>query len=92
MTDCSIPCLVCSKELQNFSENSDNHPMSGLEFVTYGHYGSTEFDPMDGKSLVINICDVCIKWAIENNKVLESVPAPEVRRSSRILTMRKSQA
>lgn len=34
--------------------------MDGLHFRTYGHYGSTIFDPMDGTYLDVAICDECI--------------------------------
>lgn len=38
------------------------HPIeAGLSFRTYGHYGSTIFDPMGtGEYLDIAICDLCI--------------------------------
>jgi hypothetical protein len=62
-----ISCIVCYKELDNLQyEMQDGktvevHPMSGLQFRTYGHYGSTIFDPMGtGEYLDIAICDVCI--------------------------------
>jgi len=53
-------CFKCEKFLTNVSENY-NQPMSGLEFTTYGHYGSSFFDPMDGSQIAINICDDCLK-------------------------------
>ena len=66
-TESKIPCLVCGKELDNWvyeSRGGDSeievHPMDGLQFRTYGHYGSTIFDPMDGTFLDIAICDPCI--------------------------------
>jgi hypothetical protein len=62
-----IPCLACGKELDNLQyEMKDGkpvevHPMDGLHFRTYGHYGSTIFDPMGtGEYLDIAICDLCI--------------------------------
>ncbi len=61
-----IPCLACGKELDNLQyEMRDGkpvevHPMGGLHFRTYGHYGSTVFDPMTGTYLNIAICDLCI--------------------------------
>ena len=62
-----IECIVCSKELDNLEyEMRDNkkvevHPMNGLHFRTYGHYGSVIFDPMGtGESLDIAICDLCV--------------------------------
>jgi len=57
----NIPCFVCEKELDNIMEDKrGNQPSNGLEFTTYGHYGSTFFDPMDGTRLAINICDKCL--------------------------------
>lgn len=29
-------------------------------FLSYGHYGSTVYDPMSGDSIDIVICDLCI--------------------------------
>jgi len=61
-----IQCFCCDKELDNMEYESRNgkyvyiHPMDGLHFQTYGHYGSTVFDPMDGSSLDIAICDECV--------------------------------
>jgi hypothetical protein len=62
-----ISCIVCDKELDNleYSTRSNStkievHPMDGLHFRTYGHYGSTIFDPMDGTYLDVAICDGCV--------------------------------
>lgn len=65
-TENKIPCLSCGEELDNlYYEMRDGnrvevHPMGGLHFRTYGHYGSTVFDPMDGSYLDIAICDECV--------------------------------
>ena len=41
---------------------SNDIPISGgLMFQTYGHYGTTVFDPMTGEYLEIVVCDECIK-------------------------------
>lgn len=62
-----IGCIACGKELDNLEYTTRSngtkvevHPMNGLHFRTYGHYGSTIFDPIDGTYLDIAICDVCI--------------------------------
>ena len=62
-----IPCIVCHKELNNLDydmrggKRVEVHPMNGLHFRTYGHYGSTIFDPMGtGEYLDVAICDYCI--------------------------------
>jgi hypothetical protein len=56
-------CIVCKKELRDLSSDTGEdsvHPVDGLHFRTYGHYGSTVFDPMDGTYLDIVVCDECI--------------------------------
>lgn len=63
-----IPCIVCSKELDNLEYTARSngakvevHPMNGLHFRTYGHYGSIIFDPMGtNEYLDVAICDVCV--------------------------------
>lgn len=61
-----VTCFVCDAKLYNWVPKSSTgksvniQPMEGLHFNTYGHYGSTLFDPMDGSSLDIVICDVCL--------------------------------
>jgi hypothetical protein len=68
-----IPCIVCSKELDNLDYESRStgnrievHPMCGLHFRTYGHYGSTIFDPMGtGEYLDVAICDYCVMKNLE---------------------------
>lgn len=67
-TENKIPCIVCSKELDNLeyiirsnNKKVEVHPMGGLHFRTYGHYGSVIFDPMGtGEYLDVAICDYCI--------------------------------
>lgn len=63
----TVLCIICDKELDNMHYKSrlkDSyvyvHPMDGLHFQSYGHYGSSVFDPMDGSSLDIAICDECL--------------------------------
>lgn len=56
----TAPCIVCGAVLENLVDDG-NHPLEGLAFVTEGHYGSTEFDPMDGTALIVNICDSCLE-------------------------------
>lgn len=43
-----------------FNGGHELQPSEGLHFNTTGAYGSTSFDPMDGSSLNIIICDDCI--------------------------------
>ena len=59
--DCLIPCFVCGTVLRNVDTASDNQPSAGTEFRTYGHYGSTFWDSLDGEELVLNVCDPCLR-------------------------------
>lgn len=71
-TDSTVICFCCDKQMNNWEYDTPLrdgsstyvrvHPMGGLHFTTYGHYGSRVFDPMDGKGtkLDIAICDECL--------------------------------
>lgn len=59
MTD-ALPCIACGKRLENALFDVDNQPYGGTAFVSFGHYGSTFFDPMDGQNIEINVCDLCL--------------------------------
>jgi len=72
-TENKIPCISCGKELDNLEYDMQDgkrvevHPMNGLHFRTYGHYGSTIFDPMGtGEYLDIAVCDVCVMKNIDS--------------------------
>lgn len=58
----NVHCVCCGKELQNISRDG-HQPYDGLAFHTYGHYGSTYFDPMNGSYLQLSICDECVEKA-----------------------------
>jgi hypothetical protein len=64
-----IPCIVCGVALDNLDEDG-NQPSLGVEFTTYGHYGSTVFDPMDGTAVAVNVCDDCLTHAKNEGRVL----------------------
>jgi hypothetical protein len=70
MPSSSLPCIVCSKTLSNVFEDVENQPNDGLTFMSHGQYGSTEFDPMDGTYIEINVCDECLVAAREKGNVL----------------------
>ncbi len=55
-----IPCFVCGKALESVFPDL-YQPYDATSFVSYGHYGSTVFDPMDGTYLRIIICDEHLK-------------------------------
>lgn len=65
-----LPCFVCGKELENVVDDVVNQPHEADCFHTYGVYGSTDFDPMNGEFLEINICTDCMKKGAEQNRIL----------------------
>lgn len=63
MSKCSLTCFVCSMEFETAANDPlfDEVPYAGTNFYTYGHYGSTCFDSIDGdKRLEIIICETCL--------------------------------
>lgn len=56
-----LPCIVCGTTLQNVMDDTTNQPSEGTEFDTFGHYGSTFWDSMDGEEIAINVCDECLR-------------------------------
>ena len=55
-------CICCNKKLEKvFDENINLQPSGAVHFYSYGHYGSTYFDPMDGSTLNIFVCDTCLE-------------------------------
>lgn len=69
----TVGCIVCRKPLVNIDDRG-NQPSGGVEFTTYGHYGSAIFDPMDGSEIAINICDPCLSAAKAEKFVLSVKP------------------
>lgn len=69
------PCFSCGKKLEPvWDDLPDSWQASGAaRFVSYGQYGS-EFDPMDGSFLAINICDECIEITARNTNRIIYIP------------------
>ena len=61
-----LPCFCCGTELRSAFPNhsGDWQPTDALTFHASGQYGS-EFDPMDGSILEVNICDQCLQARAE---------------------------
>lgn len=57
-----FPCFKCGKQLSNMLEPASvrNQPWDACTFNSYGHYGSTVFDNLDGAQIEINVCDDCL--------------------------------
>ena len=63
-------CIICAAEVENWDiaypeDNPQVHPIDGTVFRTYGHYGSTVFDPMDASYLEVVVCDKCLRNRME---------------------------
>lgn len=73
-----LPCIVCDKALEPAFKGAqeNNQPVHGLGFVGHGAYGSN-FDPMDGRfSLLISVCDDCLKLKGEAGSVVMLTQEP----------------
>lgn len=70
MTEFALPCVVCHQQLKNVDNSAANQPDEGTAFMTYGHYGSTFFDPMDGSYLEVNICDPCLELLTAEKSIM----------------------
>lgn len=66
----TLSCIRCDKQLDPALTEDYNQPYAGTTFTTKGHYGSTFFDPMDGSSLEINICDACLEAAEAKGQII----------------------
>lgn len=68
-----LPCLICGKKLDPAISNDkeNNQPADGTAFASYGHYGSTVWDPQMGTRvrLEITICDLCLIASKERTQV-----------------------
>lgn len=60
-----INCIACDVEVENWDaachkDQPQVHPIGGTLFRTYGHYGSSIFDPIDGSYIEVVVCDECL--------------------------------
>lgn len=55
-----VECIKCGKTSRNFSEDGIHPIDSALVFRSYGNFGSTVFDPLDGSYIDIVVCDTCM--------------------------------
>jgi hypothetical protein len=70
------PCLICHKPCEPaYADSRVNEPINATVFCTNGHYGS-EFDPMDGSFLMLNIHDECLNLAARAGLILHATPVP----------------
>lgn len=58
-----LHCICCCREMDNIMAGKGHQPNDGLSFHTYGHYGSTFFDLLDGSAIQIAVCDECLEEA-----------------------------
>lgn len=62
-----MDCIVCKRQLPNV-EGSENQPIGGTEFHTWGHWGSAVTDEMGDAAHVVNVCDPCLIEAKANGR------------------------
>lgn len=58
------------QSIHSFKSNKTEkiQPLFGLHCITYGHYGSAYFDPINRREMInFVVCDKCIKKAIEED-------------------------
>lgn len=53
-------CFKCGALMLNVMQEPGLQPIGGTCFVSFGHYGSGVFDPMDGSYIQIALCDECL--------------------------------
>ena len=65
-------CMICDKEiLPEFPEHPEiNNPKDATVFTSVGNYGSSIFDGLGHAYLEVNICDDCMRKAIEKRNIL----------------------
>lgn len=73
-------CIKCDRELPDHEEGV-NQPAGGTEFVTYGHYGSTVTDLMDGTIHIVNVCDECLSDALRTGHAQRKASAVSEEKS-----------
>lgn len=68
-----LSCIGCGRELDPTGPAGELHqPSGGTQFTSYGHYGSTAFDPMDGQQLSVIVCDPCL---VKHHSRVQHTPA-----------------
>lgn len=70
----TLNCICCDCELENIMGSDGHQPDDGLSFYSYGHYGTTFFDPMDGSYIQIAVCDPCLRTADAKGQIKRSKP------------------
>lgn len=82
-------CIVCDKYLEPcYPEEERYSPViGGLHFATSGAYGTTVFDPMDGSSIEVAVCDECLKkkWPQVRHNPPDTPDTPEQLEARKLL-------
>ena len=76
-------CMICDKEiLPEFPEHPEiNNPKDATVFTSVGNYGSSIFDGLGHAYLEVNICDDCMRKAIEKRNILLRATNPYLKSS-----------
>lgn len=64
MSEPPLPCIACGTvpecAMPSDTDEGVVLPYGATQFHSYGHYGSTIWDPMSDRALYLNVCDRCI--------------------------------
>jgi len=77
-----LNCIKCGCAVENWDDVDPDtiQPIGGTVFRTYGHYGSSVFDPMDGTYMEIVVYDECLR---DNQHTYQSVDNERKRKFDR---------
>jgi hypothetical protein len=66
-----LTCIVCDYQPDIAYNGCEiNQPYKATTFLSRGHYGSTFFDPLNGTIIEVNVCDECLRKALEKKQIL----------------------
>lgn len=61
-TKIEMHCICCDAGLESVHEDADCQPKDGVCASSFGNYGSTAFDSIDGKEeIFFFVCDTCLR-------------------------------
>lgn len=70
-------CVCCACGMENIMSGRGHQPSGGMSFHSYGHYGTSFFDPMDGSYVQVAICDECLVSADSRGAITRRPPSKD---------------
>ena len=70
-----LPCIVCGRALDPVFPDRVNddyyvQPVDANSLTGHGTFGSKVFDPCDGSHVAANVCDECLRAALQNGSAV----------------------